>query len=100
MRVDIMADPEYKVIELEAEKDNLKDEIILLQKKHIDDLEARLSKYESGVVHFEIRGEEKDVSSNMIDQRPVIRTTSEIARLLEQESLNAKERIEKDATNA
>lgn len=93
-----MAEPNYKVIELSLENDKLKDEIILLQKQQIKDLEERLSKYEPGNVHYETReDEEVDVGSNMIDQRLRIRTTSELVSLLEQKA--SKRKIE-DSSNA
>jgi hypothetical protein len=92
-----MADPNYKVIELEAENDNLKDQIIKLLHEKIDELEQKLAKYEIAIIESE---PEKDTSSHMVDSRPVIRTISELSQMLEVDSLRIKKQFGEDVPNA
>lgn len=97
----IMDEPNYKVIELEAENDKLKDEIIKMLKEKINGLEKELAEYVEIGVRTHI--EERDPGSHMIDNSPrhVYRTMSEVATALEHQSLlNAsKLREEKEGTN-
>lgn len=69
-------DLKLKVVELEETNENLKDQIIALQKARIEELEAQLKKTPSPQ-------EERDPGSNMIDNRPVVRTMTEARNILE-----------------
>ncbi len=85
-------EPNYKVIELQAENDHLKDDIIRLLKEKIVELERELSKYKVENIIYE-KEPEIDVSSHMIDPRPVLRTMSEISKILEQKSILMKDKL-------
>lgn len=87
-------EPNYPVIELQAENLRLKDELIDALKKRLDDLEREVQ-YLHNIINW--RNGERDVGSNMIGPvgpplpslKPKIRTVSEIAKILETRSLNA-----------
>ncbi len=84
-------EPNYPVIEVEAENTRLKDEMITLLKKRVDDLEREVN-YLRGIITYHT--EEKDPGSHaiappIINLKPRLRTMSEVARKLEARSLNA-----------
>lgn len=84
------SDPNYRVIELEAENEHLKDDLIASLKERIKYLEIEVSTYARI-----LQGKEVEINSgsNMIapiKQKPIIRTMSEVSHLLEARSLNAK----------
>lgn len=84
-----MSEPNYKVIELEAENERLKDELIILLKEKIEELQKQVIYLESL-----IRPVERDAGSNMIappnfKQKPMVKTTSELATILERRSIKA-----------
>lgn len=84
--------PNYKVIELQAENEKLKDELIESLREQVLDLRMQLERYTARVyTKGQIVDEEKDVGSHMIvsSARPRVRTMSEVATLLEKRSLNA-----------
>lgn len=88
-----MADePIYPVIELQAENLKLKDELIETLKSRVIDLE-RENSYLRELVRY--NKDEQDVGSHMIgpptppNNKPRIRTMSEVARILEAKSINA-----------
>lgn len=86
-------DPNYKVIELQAENENLKDKLIESLYTRISRLEEEVS-YLKGLVSP--KDIERDVGSNMIVPanfkiKPHIRTVSEISTILERKSLNSVE---------
>lgn len=88
-------DPNYPVIELEAENSKLKDDLIETQKKHIVELENKVNYLESLILR-KYNEEERDAGSHMIAppvlaNRPHIRTVSELASRLEMRSRNASE---------
>ena len=85
------SEPNYPVIELQAENLRLKDELIETLKKRIDDLEREV-KYLQGIISY--HNDEKDVGSHAIappvlNLKPRLRTMSEVARKLEVRSLHA-----------
>jgi predicted RNase H-like nuclease (RuvC/YqgF family) len=87
------SDPNYKVIELQAENENLKDEIIKHLKMRVENLESELA-YLKRIISAN-QPQERDVGSNAIAPPsfkvlPHIRTTSEINAMLERRSLSLK----------
>jgi uncharacterized protein YehS (DUF1456 family) len=78
--------PNYRVIELEAENNKLKDELIIVLRLKVDELERKLEVYNTPIHEPEI-----NPSSNMVapSHRPRIRTVSELSTVLENRSLNA-----------
>ena len=91
---DIVKEPNYKVLELQAENDNLKDEIIKMLKFEVYRLEKELTVFKNQEVP------ERDVSSNMIapvePPRKILRTMSEISTELEKRSIVGSSRLEKE----
>lgn len=81
-------EPNYKVLELQAENEYLKDKIIEKLEAEVSELKTKLKAIEAPL----IMREEKDVGSHMISSgiqtRPRIRTVSDLSNLLEQRSLN------------
>lgn len=79
---------DYKIMELEAENEDLKSQIIEMQKLRIAELEMKLSKFlETGV--------ENGYMSRPLDTKHKItlRTSSEVARFLEQKSIKKVEHV-------
>lgn len=86
-----MSEPNYPVIELQAENENLKDKLILSLEANIKHLEEEVT-YLKGLISPVYQ--EKDVGSGAIappnfKPRMVIRTLSEAGALLERRSLNS-----------
>ncbi len=84
-------EPNYKIMELQNENEHLKDDLIKQQKDYIHKLESEISYLRELVIG---KDNERDAGSHMIappnfKPRQHIRTTSEVATLLEQRSLNA-----------
>ncbi len=85
-------EPNYPVIEVGAENTRLKDEMIELLKKRVNDLEREVG-YLQGIINY--NKEERDVGSHaiappfVIIPKPRLRTMSEVVKKLEQRSLNA-----------
>jgi hypothetical protein len=86
----VSIEPNYPVIELQTENLRLKDELIGVLKRRVDDLERELE-YLRNILRGE--PEEADVGSNMIAPsfplKSRFRTMSEVAKALEARSLNA-----------
>lgn len=88
-----MEEPNYPVIELQADNLKLRDELIETLKKRVDDLEREIG-YLRGALAHKFDEDERDVGSHMIvpptlNLKPRLRTMSEVARALENRSLNA-----------
>ncbi len=86
-----ITEPNYPVIELEAENVRLKDELIDTLKKRVDDL-TREVQYLRDLINW--KKDETDQGSHMIappviNVKPRYRTVSEVAKALEARSLNA-----------
>jgi hypothetical protein len=100
--VDINKDPNYKVLELQAENENLKDKIIKLQREKIEELEKQLVEFRNrGIIYTQ----EKDVGSNMIastevPSRKILRTISEISQELEKRSIFGNNNNNKEKENS
>ncbi len=90
------SEPNYPVLELQAENEKLRSDLIDAYKKRIFDLEAKVE-YLEGL--FLRKDDEKDVGSNMINPplknmellKPRFRTMSEVARKLEERTRNIAE---------
>lgn len=86
--------PDYTVLELQAENEKLKMELIDALKVRIQDLEREVE-YLKGLITW--KQDEKDVGSHAIappfrfELKPRLRTMTEVAHLLEKRSINAAE---------
>lgn len=82
---------DYKIIELETENDNLKDEIIEMQKLEILQLRAQLAKFiNTGVESGYVKTTDPNVKHKVL-----LKTTSELARFLEMKSIKKAEHVKK-----
>lgn len=81
-------EPNYKVIELEAKNESLKDELIQALKSQVEDLKKEVQYWKE----YKFEEPEKDAGSHMIAPKnfrpkPIIKTVSELSTLLERKSL-------------
>ena len=90
----------YKVIELQAENERLKDDLIEQLKSRIAILEALISTRTQQVSVPESLQFQKEVAD--IKSRPVLRTTSEVINALQMRSLSKREYAKKldESTNS
>ena len=95
--VDTNKDLNYKVLELQTENENLKDEIIKMLKFEVYRLEKELTVFKNQEIP------ERDVSSHMIElprniepPRKILRTMSEVSKELEKISIVGGLRLKKE----
>lgn len=86
---EIVGSPNYKMMEVLTENDHLKDQLIQLQKETIEALRTEVAYLKSLIKP--VVADERDAGSNMIappnfKQKPSIKTTSELAAIMEQRS--------------
>lgn len=88
-----MSEPNYPIIELQAENENLKDKLIASLEDNVKNLQGEVAYLKSLLAPDRFK-DERHVGDNLVappnfKPRTVIRTLSEAGALLERRSLNA-----------